>query len=224
MGWWGSRGAVRDALRKLDAPPVAVTDVFLTHSHRDHIGAWRLVKTSRFHVAEPEKPLLFGERRHGGWIPRLAERVKKSGLPRPGDIDVRAFSRDTTFVFGADTLHAFLVAGHTAGSTVYLFRGLLFLGDAATYTPWGGFSSARRGFSDDAAIAAENLAALWNRLPRGEVRYVCTAHARCRDFSPEFLTDLGVAPLEAAELFADVSAGRRRLSEGSTRAGVSRAP
>jgi glyoxylase-like metal-dependent hydrolase (beta-lactamase superfamily II) len=190
LGWWGSKRAVARALRQLDAAPSEVTDVFLTHSHRDHIGSWRLVRRSRFHVADAERPLLFGDRRHGGWIPRLAERIKPSGLPRPNEIDVQTFSGDTMFVVARDTLYAFLVPGHTAGSTVYLFRGVLFVGDAATHTPWGGFGPARRGYSDDRALGAASLAALWRRLPAGAVRYVCTAHARCRSYSEDFLRDV----------------------------------
>ena len=190
LGWWGSSGAVEAALQQIDARPGDVTDVFLTHSHRDHIGAWRLVRGSRFHVADAERSLLLGERRHGGWIPRVAEYVKSSGLPRPQDLDVRTFSRDTTFLLGADTLYAFRVPGHTIGSTAYLFRGVLFLGDAVTQNFWSGFAPARRGFSDDADVAAVSLAALWNRLPDGAVRYACTAHAKCRAFSPDFLKDV----------------------------------
>jgi glyoxylase-like metal-dependent hydrolase (beta-lactamase superfamily II) len=190
LGWWHNRGPIEAALRELDAAPGEVTDVFVTHSHRDHIAAWRLLRRSRFHLAEAERPLLFGDGQHRGWVPRLIEHIKPSGLPRPNEIDVRPFARDTTFLFGKDTLYAFLVPGHTAGSTVYLFRRVLFLGDAVTHTPWGGFGSARRGYSDDAALAAANLAALWPRLPPGSVRYVCTAHARCRSYSDAFLEDV----------------------------------
>jgi glyoxylase-like metal-dependent hydrolase (beta-lactamase superfamily II) len=224
LGWWRSGAAVRDALRELGASPADVSDVFLTHSHRDHIGAWRLLRTSRFHVADKERPMLLGDSDHQGWIPRFAERIKPSGLPRARDIDVRAFSSDTVFVFGADTLRAFHVEGHTAGSTVYLFRGLLFLGDAASYTPWSGFGSARRGFSDDAAAGATNLAALWRRLPRGAVQYVCTAHARCHAFSPEFLADIGAPPRDVAELFASTWSDRHQLGDGAPPTEVPRAP
>lgn len=55
------------------------------------------------------------------------------------------FSKDTVFVFGRDTLHAFLVAGHTAGSTAYLFRGVLFVGDAGDLL--GGVDSAPHGMA-----------------------------------------------------------------------------
>jgi hydroxyacylglutathione hydrolase len=190
LGWWGAERSVRRALRDLGASPAELTDVFLTHSHRDHVGAWRLVRGARFHLTTAERAAFTGERRHGGWIPRAAEFLKRSELPRRGEVDVRTFSRDTVFVFGADTLRAYVVPGHTAGSAVYLFRGILFLGDAATYTRWGGFAPARRGFSDDARTAARNLEALWDRVPQHGVRYVCTAHAKCSRLTPDFLTDV----------------------------------
>src|SRR5215207_8550169 len=190
LGWWHSRGPIAAALRELDASPAEVTDVFLTHSHRDHIGGWRLLRRSRFHVAQSEQPLLLGARRHEGWVPRLAERVKSSGLPSPNEVTVQTFAHDTTFVFAGDTLRAFIVPGHTGGSTIYLFRGVLFLGDAATHTPWGGFGRARRGYSDDVHASAANLEALWPRLPRDGVRYVCTAHAHCAPYDDAFLRDV----------------------------------
>jgi hydroxyacylglutathione hydrolase len=190
LGWWGSERPMRRALHALGASVDDVTHVFLTHSHRDHVGAWRLVRGSRFHLAAPELAAFIGERRHQGWIPHAAERLKRSTLPQAGEVAVRTFSRDTSFVFGADTLRAYIVPGHTAGSAVYLFRGILFLGDAATYTRRGGFAPARRGYSDDPRTAARNLEALWARLPRRQARYVCTAHAKCSALTAEFLADV----------------------------------
>lgn len=190
LGWWGSEGALTRALLDLGASPSDVDAVFLTHSHRDHIGAWRLVRHARFHVAVPEYSRLVGDTAHGGWIPRLADQILPSDLPPPGELNVQAFARDTSFVLGADTVRAYLVPGHTAGSVVYLFRGILFLGDAATYSRRDGFGPARPGFSDDASSAADNLDRLWSRIPMESVRYVCTAHARCVPFTGEFLQEV----------------------------------
>lgn len=190
LGWWGSADAVARQLGALNATPGDVTNVFLTHSHRDHIGAWRLLRGSKFHLAEKEVPRLYGNTAHGGVIPRAAEAVNSSDLPRTGDLRVLAFSTDTAFAFGDDTLHAFLVPGHTAGSAAYLFRGVLFVGDAAGFTRWGGFGPARHGYSDDTGQAAASLTALWARLPRGAVRQVCTAHAHCREYSARLLADI----------------------------------
>lgn len=194
LGWWGSTDALVRQLRALDAAPGEVTDVFLTHTHRDHVGAWRLVRGATFHLSESELPRLYGDTGHRGVIPRVAERINDSDLPRHGELRVVTFSRDTAFTIGGDTLRAFLVPGHTAGSVAYLFRGTLFVGDAATFSRWSGFGPARRGFSDDAELAAVSLERLWARLPSGAVRQVCTAHAHCHAYSPTFVTDVSRAP------------------------------
>lgn len=190
LGWWGAERSVGRALRELGASPHDVTDVFITHSHRDHVGAWRLVRASRFHLSAAERAAFVGQQGHRGWIPRAVERVRRSDMPRAGEVDVRTFSQDTVFVFGSDTLYAFQVPGHTVGSAAYLFRGVLFLGDAATYTRWGGFAPARRGYSDDRRLAERSLDALWLRLPSGAVHTVCTAHAKCSPFTRNLVADM----------------------------------
>ena len=190
LGWWGSRRALDRALKSLGSTHADVQRVFLTHSHRDHIAGWPMLRHARYYMAASEKSRLFGDTAHKGWLPRTAERLKSSGLPQPGELTVESFTRDTAFVIGADTLRAYLVTGHTGGSVVYLFRGVLFLGDAVTYTRAGGFAPAQHMSSDDPGAAAKNLASLWPRLPEGKVRYACTAHARCAEFTPTFLKDV----------------------------------
>lgn len=191
LGWWGHEGALSSALRDRNATPADVRHVFLTHSHRDHIGAWRTVRHARFHLAEAELPRFLGDTAHRAWIPRLADKVNSAPLPRAGELAVTTFARDTVFMIGRDTLRAYLVSGHTAGTAVYLFRGVLFLGDAVTYSRFGGFAVAKRGYSDNRRAAADNLDRLWERLPRQGVRYACTAHARCALFTPKFIDDVG---------------------------------
>lgn len=190
LGWWGYRRSLDRALDSLGATVSDVRWVFLTHSHRDHIAAWPILNRARFYVSGVEQPLLVGATTHRGWIPRWTEYLKASRMPRPGELDVHTFTQDTIVVVGADTVRAFHVAGHTPGSVVYLFRGVLFLGDAVTYSRWSGFAPAKRGFSDNPRAGAENLARLWARLPPGAVRYACTAHARCALFTPRFLADV----------------------------------
>ncbi len=190
LGWWGHRRALTRALDSLGATLADVRWVFLTHSHRDHIAAWPDLRHARIHVSGPEQPLFVGATAHRGWVPRWIGRIKPSRLPRRGELDLRTFTQDTAVLIGADTLRAYLLAGHTPGSVVYLFRGVLFLGDAVTYSRLGGFAPAKRGFSDDTRAAAENLKRLWQRLPPGAARYACTAHAHCAPFTTRFLDDV----------------------------------
>ena len=190
LGWWGHEGALSSALRELNATPADVRHVFLTHSHRDHIGAWRTVRHARFHLAAAELSRLVGDSAHRAVIPKLADRLTRPALPRAGDLALTTFTSDTMFVIGRDTLRAYLVSGHTAGTAVYLFRGILFLGDAVTYSRFGGFAVAKRGYSDNRRAAADNLDRLWERLPRNGVRYACTAHARCALFTQKFIDDV----------------------------------
>jgi glyoxylase-like metal-dependent hydrolase (beta-lactamase superfamily II) len=189
LGWWGHEDALTGALTRLNATRADVRHVLLTHSHRDHIGAWQSLRHARFYLSDAERALLLGDSTHRAWIPRLADKLDPPALPRPGELTLTTFAGDTTFVVGTDTLRAYVVAGHTAGATVYLFRGTLFLGDAVTHSRFGGFAPARRGFSDDRASAKESLDKLWPRLPPG-VRYACTAHARCAPYTRQFLEDV----------------------------------
>jgi len=189
LGWWGHKGALAPALSAIGATAQDVRWVFLTHSHRDHIAAWPTVRHAMFYLGAPEQSLLVRTSSHRGWIPRWTEWLKSSVVPRPGQLDLRSFAQDTAVVIGADTIRAYLVPGHTPGSVVYLFRGVLFLGDAVTWSRRNGFAPARHGYSDDPRAGAINLERLWTRLPAGSVRYACTAHARCARFTPGFQAD-----------------------------------
>jgi glyoxylase-like metal-dependent hydrolase (beta-lactamase superfamily II) len=95
-------------------------------------------------------------------------------------LDVREIGRDTALVFGPDTVRAFAMPGHTAGSVAWLVGDVLMLGDAASHAPGRGrLRAARRGFSDDAAQARASLRRLRRAVAPYRVRLLCTAHARC---------------------------------------------
>jgi glyoxylase-like metal-dependent hydrolase (beta-lactamase superfamily II) len=187
LGWYGSAGALRKALRHIDATPEDVRDVFLTHSHRDHIAAWRSVSQARFHVMDTEAPLLDGESNHRDVASRVGQAILGNPAPWPGEVDVEPFSRDTAFVLGADTLRAFELSGHTAGSAAYLFRGVLFVGDALFHTTLSGWKPSRRIFTSNAELNRASLASLRERIRPYRVRWVCTAHAKCAAATEEFL-------------------------------------
>lgn len=187
LGWHGAGRSLRKGLREMGAAPEEVRQVFLTHSHRDHIGGWRAVRGARFHLARDEAPLFAGEERHGDLPSRAGERVLGRASPLAGQVRLHAFGADTAFVLGGDTLRAFLIPGHTPGSAAYLFRGVLFVGDAVAYDRVRGFHSAIRVFTHDHERSRASVASLWERVKPFPVRWVCTAHAKCAQADTAFM-------------------------------------
>ncbi len=188
LGWMGAGAMLRGKLRSIGAAPGDVTDVFLTHSHRDHIAAWKTVRGARFHLWMPEAPLFTGEKRHADFPSRWGWSVFGRTGPRPGEVDVRAFSHDTAFAVGRDTVRAYSLPGHTIGSAAYFFRGILFVGDAVARKPLRGYGGADAFFSLDTRMNSQSLIGLFARVPMERVRWVCNAHGKCSEPSDHFIT------------------------------------
>jgi glyoxylase-like metal-dependent hydrolase (beta-lactamase superfamily II) len=195
LGWYGADRDIRRALARLGARPEDVTDVFLTHSHRDHIGGWRTVRHARFHLSSAEAAF-FEDRAHHGDLPsRAGERVLGNPAPWFGEVELRPFSRDTVFAFGRDTLRAFVVPGHTPGHSAYLFRRVLFMGDAFTWYRLRGLHGAMSIFTYDTEQSRGSVGALLERaLPLG-VDWACNAHAKCLRPDSAFARRVGRGPL-----------------------------
>lgn len=187
LGWHGAGAALARRLRRIGAEPRDVTDVFLTHSHRDHIGAWRAVRHARFHLSRAEAPLFEGRMGYADFPSRVGRAVTGRAGPWPGEVAVRPFASDTFFAFGADTVRAFLVPGHTPGHAAYLFRGVLFAGDAVARKPLTGFKGADPVFTTDKRTARESLRSLFERIRPYDVRWVCNAHAKCAALDSAFV-------------------------------------
>jgi glyoxylase-like metal-dependent hydrolase (beta-lactamase superfamily II) len=190
LGWVGAAGALEEGLVRLDADTGDVVAVFLTHSHRDHIAGWPLVRGATFHMAAGEVDRFTGRETHDGWIAKTADMLLEPNLPAPGELTIRSFDRDTAFVFGADTVYAFTLPGHTAGSAAYLIRDVLFVGDAVSRRPFAGFVTAKQGFSDDPARSRRELAALFARITKHDIRWACTAHGDCAVYDETFRNDV----------------------------------
>lgn len=179
LGWTGAEAAIERGTRRLDATTGDVRYAFITHAHRDHIGGWRAVRKARFVLGRDEIPYFTGAAHYKGFVPSSAERVSTTERPDSGDVTVIGVSRDTAFALGADTVWAFSIPGHTPGSMAYLFRGILFGGDAVNYRPLAGFQGARPEMSDDPVLSRASLATLWQRADSARVRAICSAHAKC---------------------------------------------
>jgi glyoxylase-like metal-dependent hydrolase (beta-lactamase superfamily II) len=179
LGWSGYDEAMPRVLRSVNATPSDVRFVFLSHAHRDHIAAWPLVKRATFVIGAGELPAFTGSAGYTGWAAKMGDELNTYPRPQPGELSVVAVTGDTAIALGRDTVFVFPIPGHTAGSVAFLFRGILFGGDAINWRPGSGFQGARPEFSDSIAQNRESLRALWDRLADERVRIVCTAHGKC---------------------------------------------
>jgi glyoxylase-like metal-dependent hydrolase (beta-lactamase superfamily II) len=179
LGWTGSDDAMRGVTARLGATPEDVRYVFLTHAHRDHVAAWPLVRQARIVIGAAEVPYFTGDSAYRGWVTRLSDDVNDYPVPRAGELDVIPVGADTAILLGADTVFAYAIPGHTAGSMAYVFRGVLFGGDAINWRPVAGFQGARPEFSDSVERSRESMRRLWGRLPEGRARIACSAHGKC---------------------------------------------
>ena len=182
LGWSRAGRALDQALGELGATRADVAAVLLTHSHRDHIGAWRALRTVPFYLGAAEVPLFDGERHHAGWAARAADWVLAPHLPRRGELRVVPVAGDTVLAFGADTVRGFAAPGHTAGSMAWLVRDVLFLGDdASAHVGNGHLRKARGGYAGSVTQARRSLARVRRAVAPYRVRLLCTAHARCAE-------------------------------------------
>jgi glyoxylase-like metal-dependent hydrolase (beta-lactamase superfamily II) len=186
LGWTGARRTLTRATAQLNGTPADIRYVFLTHGHRDHTYGWRAVRQATFVLGAGEVPFFTGGALYRGALPRIGDRLVKYPHPRPGELEMKPLGGDTMFVLGRDTLFAFPIPGHTPGSTAYLFRGILFGGDAINWRPWTGFAGARPEFSDDVEQSRASMRTLWTRLDSTRVRVGCSAHAKCGQVDSAF--------------------------------------
>lgn len=181
LGWGRASSGLREVLGQINADTADVRYAFLTHGHRDHTGAWPSVAQATFVMGRDEVPRFVGDSAYKGFGSRVGEFFNDSYRPSSPAVSILPLTGDTTFAFGRDTLRAYAVPGHTPGSTVYLFRETLFVGDAAYYSSLLGFHGALRIFSDDVQQSHESMRDLFARLDASgaRVRTLCTAHAKC---------------------------------------------
>jgi len=147
--------AVLAALSRRSLGPQAVSAILLTHGHPDHMAACKLFPDAQVYALEAEVSLI-------GDAVKVTHPLKDGGAFDVGELHVEVFA----------------VPGHTAGSAVYLTRGVLFFGDSAGASKSGQMMKAVRFFSKDSAQNVASLKALEARLrPRAaEVKELAFAH------------------------------------------------
>jgi hydroxyacylglutathione hydrolase len=159
--------ALLGALGRRGLGKEAVTAIFLTHWHPDHVAGCRLFPGAQVY-AFAEDVALIGEQA------RVTHFLKDGEGTNIGGLHVESFA----------------TPGHTAGSAVYLADGVLFFGDSARGNKDGTLLPAVGLISSNSAQNATSLKTLASRLSTrsAEVKTLAFAHS-----GPL----AGLAPLEA---------------------------
>jgi hydroxyacylglutathione hydrolase len=163
--------ALLAALTRRGLTAAAVSAVFLTHGHPDHVAGCHLFPRARIYVGEGDAAIAEGRATSRGVLARLygakALGVRTTDVLHDGD-EVRV---------GALSVRVYALPGHTPGSVAYLVRGVLFLGDSADASRGGRLLPAKWGLSDDLELNRHSLKALALRLPPGSVRALAFGHS-----------------------------------------------
>jgi glyoxylase-like metal-dependent hydrolase (beta-lactamase superfamily II) len=152
----------------------AVSNIFLTHGHFDHVAASPLCKKARIHVAIQDSDLLA----HRAQPQVLMGRLFAAVLPVPAIFATDAFLERAEIQFGDKKVVAIPFPGHTPGSYLFVFDGVLFAGDSLQIKgdkldfamPWS---------SVDMAENRRGVARLKALLDGQKVEVVCTGHQGC---------------------------------------------
>jgi glyoxylase-like metal-dependent hydrolase (beta-lactamase superfamily II) len=165
-------------LATLKATREDVSDIFLTHGHGDHIAATPLCPRARVHGGIGDSDMMS---KRGPIVPGFA-RFMGLVLPTPPVMLTDAFlDRAAVPVGGDGAVLEVPFAGHTPGSVLYLYDGVLFAGDSMNFDK-DKLTPAFAPFSVDTKKNKENIAALPSLIKLDDVKVVCTAHGGC---SPE---------------------------------------
>lgn len=153
--------------------PDDVSAILITHGHGDHTAACKLFPKAKVYAARAEVPVVEGKAASGGLLAKVFG-PKDVGCRVTDPVDDGA-----KFVLGKREAEAFVIPGHTAGSTAWLVSGVLFLGDSADATKDRKLAPAKWLFSEDPARNRASLIALAGRLEprRTEVRFLVFAHS-----------------------------------------------
>jgi glyoxylase-like metal-dependent hydrolase (beta-lactamase superfamily II) len=120
-------GRAIDALLKLlQASRADVSDIFLTHGHPDHIAAVNLFPAARVHAGAADAGWLAGTERPTLLLPRLFTALMPHTTAR---LDAPLVGVSEVKVGEKQSVRCLPAPGHTAGSYVYVYDGVLIAGD-----------------------------------------------------------------------------------------------
>ncbi len=162
-------------LGALNASREDVSDIFFTHGHGDHVAAAPLCRHARLHGGIGDSDMMA---KRGPVMPQFA-RFMGLVLPVPAVVLTDAFlGRAEVKVGGDQSVLGVPFAGHTPGSMIYLYDGVLLAGDSMNFEK-DKLTAAFAPFTVDTKKNRENLAALPSLVKLDDVKVVCTAHGGC---------------------------------------------
>ncbi len=144
-----------------------VLAILLTHAHADTIAGVDAFPDVPVYVGPGETPLLRGDVEAKGWMAAWLAR----SLPRPRlPLEVEEVADGQELELGQARFRAVHLPGHTAGSVAWVWRDVVFVGDAVLVQPR--LMTMMAAFSDDEPQAKKSLEKL---LP---IDFVSLADAR----------------------------------------------
>lgn len=167
--------AIDDLLRALGATREQVSHVFLSHGHFDHVAAAGLFPNARVHLGAADVAMAAQDEPAQPLTPRLFGALAGSAVIHANS---PLEGRQRVDVGGNAPVLALPFPGHTPGSYLYLFRGVLFSGDSINLDH-GQLTAAVPDHSMDPLGNRTSISRLPFLLGYERVSYVCTGHMQC---------------------------------------------
>lgn len=167
--------AIDAMLKKLALSRSDVTHVFLTHGHFDHVAAAALFPRAQVHIGSADLDMLAHREAARPLIPRVFGALT-------GSVKLEANSplldRRRISVGAGEAVLAIPFPGHTPGSFVYLFRGVLFSGDSINFEN-GRLTPAVRSHSVSPIGNRTSIRGVFGLLGGQQLDRICTGHMGC---------------------------------------------
>ncbi|MHB8875469.1 MAG: MBL fold metallo-hydrolase [Myxococcaceae bacterium] len=145
-------GAILAELARQGLAAADVHTVLLTHGHRDHWAACSLFPKAKAFLGPGEGAYVRGEKKYGALI-SLGEKIYPGLTPPAALAELKG---DEVLDVDGEGIRVVGVPGHTPGAVAYLWRELLFTGDALL-RQGKGVAPAPSFFCDDPAQAKASL-------------------------------------------------------------------
>jgi hydroxyacylglutathione hydrolase len=168
-------------LKSLQAGRDDVTDLFLTHGHFDHIAGANVLPKARVHLGAGDVALASGQAEPEALLPRLLTKAMAGApvsvnAPLTGAPAIPVGTPDAAG--NAKTVKAYPVPGHTPGSYVFLYDGVLVAGDIMIFKQ-GRLEPTPGVFDPHPDQTRTAIKSLKTQLAKETVDIVCTAHGGC---------------------------------------------